>query len=114
MGLVKSIRSRGIRSISQGVAWVTLHSTVNSGPANTVNRDSEVTLDDGDLTFLLSTLATMAPYRKVWRGVADELDRCEAIATAPDASPIERVTYAFDSVMVSNCLHNVISDTVGK
>lgn len=70
-------------------AGITLRVRATDGPGNTKGRTVNVQLIPSDIAFALSTIATLPEYRKIWHGIATELDRLDDIVS--NGAPVQAV-----------------------
>jgi hypothetical protein len=94
---VKDMTIKDVDSISRGVAAITIHGRVATGPAGAVDRRAGFHLSDNSLAFILSTLAGMPAYRDVFRAIADEIDLRRVTGENKATAPVTRRQMELDS-----------------
>ena len=109
----KDLTARHVEGISRGVEAVSIRSKVRGGPQPVIGRDVTTFLEAGDIAFIMSSLAAMPAFRRMFRAVAAELDRREAVAADPSASPADRVAATLGSVETAGAVRRVARDAIG-
>jgi hypothetical protein len=107
-----AIRSHRLGSISRGLYEITLRTTVDRGPISMIGRTSETFLQQSDIEFFLSTLATMPVYRNTFRAIANELDRRQEIVDNPDTRPNMRMMHSLDSSATTQAIFDAIQSAI--
>jgi hypothetical protein len=109
----KDLTTRHVEGVARGVEAVSISSKVSRGPQPVIGRDVSTFLDADDIALLVSSLAAMPAFRQMFRAVADELDRREAVAGDTSASPPERLSSSLGSVETTSAVRRVAREAIG-
>lgn len=106
---MKNITAHGISSMStQAGGGLQLRARATDGPAGAAGRSIELSLDQGNLDWLLSHLAMCPQYGGAFRAIAGELTAMEAVRNDPGASVIARMNARPGDISAYNRMLTII------